>query len=133
MVCPSRDRDPRLAAHRRAALQNAADGGGAQHRDRHGDQRQRHDRPAAHRVDVADALVAAMRPKSCGSSTIGMKKSVVAISACSSLSRYTAASSAVSMPTSNSLGTGRALVPLRISDTRRARSCSHSRRHGTAR
>jgi len=33
------------------------------------------------------ALVAAMRPKSCGSSTIGMKKSVVAISACSSLSR----------------------------------------------
>jgi hypothetical protein len=33
------------------------------------------------------ALVAAMRPKSYGSSTIGMKKSVVATSACSSLSR----------------------------------------------
>jgi hypothetical protein len=33
------------------------------------------------------ALVAAMRPKSKGSSTMGMKKSVVAISACSSLSR----------------------------------------------
>jgi hypothetical protein len=33
------------------------------------------------------ALVAAMRPKSNGSSTMGMKKSVVAISACSSLSR----------------------------------------------
>ena len=32
------------------------------------------------------ALVAAMRPKSNGSSTMGMKKSVVAISACSSLS-----------------------------------------------
>jgi hypothetical protein len=31
-------------------------------------------------------LVAAMRPKSNGSSTIGMKKSVVAISACWSLS-----------------------------------------------
>jgi hypothetical protein len=33
------------------------------------------------------ALVAAMRPNSYGSSTMGMKKSVVAISACSSLSR----------------------------------------------
>ena len=32
------------------------------------------------------ALVAAMRPKSKGSSTMGMKKSVVAIKACSSLS-----------------------------------------------
>jgi hypothetical protein len=32
------------------------------------------------------ALVAAMRPKSNGSSTMGMKKSVVAISACVSLS-----------------------------------------------
>ena len=45
-----------------------------------------------------------------------MKKSVVAISACSSLSRYTAASSAVSMPTSSSLGIGmrrRALEDLR--------------------
>ena len=31
------------------------------------------------------ALVAAMRPKSVGSSTMGMKKSVVAISASSSL------------------------------------------------
>ena len=33
-----------------------------------------------------------------------MKKSVVAISACSSLRRYTAASSAVSMPTISSFG-----------------------------
>ena len=37
---------------------------------------------------------------------MGMKKSVVAISACSSLSWYTAASSAVSMPTSNAGGMG---------------------------
>src|SRR3546814_2537074 len=40
-----------------------------------------------------------MRPKSYGSSTMGMKKSVVAIRACWSLSRYTAASSEVSLPT----------------------------------
>src|SRR2546425_8831371 len=47
------------------------------------------------------ALVAAMRPKSYGSSTIGMKKSVVATTACSSFRRYTAASSLVSIPTSS--------------------------------
>ncbi len=47
---------------------------------------------------------------------MGMKKSVVAISACSSLIWYTAASSAVSMPTSNSGGTGMPLPLLRISD-----------------
>src|SRR6478609_9785233 len=58
-----------------------------------------------------------MRPKSNGSSTIGMKKSVVAISACSSLRRYTAASSAVSMPTISSGGSGMRAVPLRISDS----------------
>ena len=63
------------------------------------------------------ALVAAMRPKSYGSSTMGMKKSVVAISACSSLSWYTAASSEVSMPTSSSGGSGSRAVPLRISDS----------------
>jgi hypothetical protein len=62
------------------------------------------------------ALVAAMRPKSCGSSTMGMKKSVVAIRACWSLRRYTAASSLVSMPTSNSLGTGKPREPRRISE-----------------
>ena len=45
------------------------------------------------------ALVAAMRPKACGSSTIGMKKSVVAITARSSETCHTAASSAVSVPT----------------------------------
>src|SRR3954469_4754376 len=50
------------------------------------------------------ALVAAMRPKSNGSSTIGVKKSVVAMSAWLSFNRYTAASSAVSVPTSRSLG-----------------------------
>ncbi len=54
--------------------------------------------PIAYTSD--SALVAAIRPKSKGSSTIGMKKSVVAISACASFSRYTAASSAVSVPTS---------------------------------
>src|SRR5258706_6129864 len=58
--------------------------------------------PIAYTSEIA--LVAAMRPKSYGSSTIGMKKSVVAINACWSFSRYTAASSAVSMPTSNSFG-----------------------------
>src|SRR3990167_4795824 len=41
-----------------------------------------------------------MRPKSNGSSTIGMKKSVVAMIACWSFRRYTAASSLVSVPTS---------------------------------
>ena len=46
---------------------------------------------------------------------MGMKKSVVATKACSSLSLYTAASSAVSMPTNNSGGMGMALVDLRIS------------------
>src|SRR5262245_30529211 len=45
-----------------------------------------------------------MAPKSNGSSTIGMKKSVVAMIAWSSLMRYTAASSLVSMPTSRSGG-----------------------------
>src|SRR5580704_18098705 len=49
------------------------------------------------------ALVAAIRPKSNGSSTMGMKKSVVATIACSSFNRYTAASSAVSVPTSKSV------------------------------
>src|SRR3989338_4501370 len=43
-----------------------------------------------------------MRPKSNGSSTIGMKKSVVAMIACWSFRRYTAASSLVSLPTSRS-------------------------------
>ena len=48
-----------------------------------------------------------MRPKSWGSSTIGVKKSVVAMIACVSFSRYTAASSAVSVPTSRAAqGTG---------------------------
>ena len=46
------------------------------------------------------ALAAAMRPKSYGSSTIGVKKSTVCTSARSSRSRYTAASSPVAEPTS---------------------------------
>jgi hypothetical protein len=49
---------------------------------------------------------------------MGMKKSVVAISACSSLRRYTAASSAVSMPTMSSFGTGQLREPRRISVSR---------------
>ncbi len=53
------------------------------------------------------ALVAAMRPKSYGSSTMGVKKSVVATIACSSFRRYTAASSLDSMPTSRSFGSPR--------------------------
>src|SRR4051794_31522368 len=63
------------------------------------------------------ALVAAMRPKSNGSSTIGVKKSVVATSACESLSRYTAASSAVSVPTIRSFGRPRIGVEARISES----------------
>src|SRR5688572_18799630 len=63
------------------------------------------------------ALVAAMRPKSNGSSTIGVKKSVVATSAWLSLRRYTAASSAVSVPTSRSLGRPRIGAAERISDS----------------
>src|SRR5258708_39497866 len=43
-----------------------------------------------------------MRPKSKGSSTIGMKKSVVATTAWVSFNRYTAASSDVSVPTRRS-------------------------------
>ncbi len=46
-----------------------------------------------------------MRPNSNGSSTIGMKKSVVATIACRSETCHTAASSAVSMPTRSSGGT----------------------------
>ena len=61
------------------------------------------------------ALVAAMRPKSTGSSTMGMKKSVVAIKAWCSLSWYTAASSDVAMPTKISGGMAMAVVPCNIS------------------
>src|SRR5918995_780982 len=46
------------------------------------------------------AFVAAIRPQSYGSSTMGVKKSVVTTRARSSRRRYTAASSAVSSPTS---------------------------------
>ena len=58
-----------------------------------------------------------MRPKSNGSSTIGMKKSVVAISACWSLSRHTAASSAVSMPTINCGGRKPGALDFRMLDS----------------
>src|SRR5438309_5576148 len=58
-----------------------------------------------------------MRPKSKGSSTIGVKKSVVATSAWLSFRRYTAASSAVSVPTSRSFGRPRIGVEARISDS----------------
>src|SRR3954465_11351498 len=63
------------------------------------------------------ALVAAMRPKSCGSSTIGVKKSVVATSAWLSFSRYTAASSEVSVPTRRSLGRPRIGEAERMSES----------------
>ncbi len=53
--------------------------------------------PMAYTSD--SALVAAMRPKSRASSTMGMKKSVVTTMACDSLSLYTAASSLLSVPT----------------------------------
>ena len=69
--------------------------------------------PMAYTSDIA--LVAAIRPKSKGSSTIGMKKSVVAMSACSSFSKYTAASSDVSIPTINAGGTGKPVDFFKIS------------------
>src|SRR5574343_28754 len=60
------------------------------------------------------ALVAAMRPKSYGSSTMGMKKSVVATIACCGLIWYTAASSQVSVPTRSCGGTMPDGTPARI-------------------
>ena len=59
--------------------------------------------PIAYTSDIA--FVAAMRPQSYGSSTIGVKKSSVAMMARSSSSAQTAASSPVSTPTSTSDGT----------------------------
>jgi len=58
-----------------------------------------------------------MRPKSNGSSTIGVKKSVVATIAWVSFSRYTAASSLDSMPTSSSFGIARTGVFDRMSES----------------
>src|SRR6202012_4900613 len=55
-----------------------------------------------------------MRPKSKGSSTTGMKKSVVATRAWVSLSRQTAASSEVSVPTIRFAKPAVAGMPLRI-------------------
>ncbi|KAG1483569.1 hypothetical protein G6F54_013529 [Rhizopus delemar] len=71
--------------------------------------------PIAYRSD--SALVAAMRPKSNGSSTIGMKKSVVATIAWRSSRRYTAASSLVSRPPSSSAGAGSAGIPRSSSES----------------
>src|SRR5580658_10424223 len=62
------------------------------------------------------ALVAAIRPKSKGSSTMGMKKSVVATIAWSSFRRYTAASSEVSAPTSKSGKCAAGNAPCKSSD-----------------
>ena len=56
--------------------------------------------PIAYTSD--SALAAAIRPQSPGSSTIGVKKSVVSTSARSSSSRSTAASSPSAAPTSRS-------------------------------
>ena len=53
---PARDRNAGGTADRCPAFEDAADRLRGQHRDRHGHQRQRHDRPAAHRVDVADRV-----------------------------------------------------------------------------
>src|SRR3954469_4255546 len=63
------------------------------------------------------ALVAAMRPKSNGSSTIGVKKAVVAPIACGAFRGKTAASAAVSRPTSRSFGRPRIGVAARISES----------------
>ncbi len=56
-----------------------------------------------------------MRPKSKGSSTIGMKKSVVATRACWSFSRQTVASSEVSVPTIRLAKAPAAGMPARMS------------------
>ena len=58
------------------------------------DQSQRHDRRAAHRVDVRQRVGRAIRPKSNGSSTIGVKKSVGGHQRQLVVSRNTPASSA---------------------------------------
>jgi hypothetical protein len=50
------DRDAGAAAHHGAALQDLADGGDGQHVDRYAHPRQRQDRPAAHRIDIAEGV-----------------------------------------------------------------------------
>ena len=50
------NRNARLAADRGATLQDLSDRCQRQHVDRHAHQRQRHDRPAAHGVHVADGV-----------------------------------------------------------------------------
>src|SRR5256885_14719565 len=58
-----------------------------------------------------------MRPKSKGSSTMGVKNSVVAAIFYKSFNRYTAASSLDSIPTSRSFGSPRIGVLARISES----------------
>ena len=75
-------------------------------------------------------------PNSYGSSTIGMKKSVVATIAWLSFSRHTAASSEVSIPTSRSGKSPPALLAKGVSARSvrapRARFCSRNHRRMTA-
>ena len=66
---------------------------------RHAEQREGHERRAAHRIDVGYRVRCSDAPEIVRISTIGMKKSVVATIACVSLMRYTAASSHDSLPT----------------------------------
>ena len=108
-----------------------ADSGSFVHR--HADDGQRHDRRAAHRVNVGEGVGGGDAPKSKGSSTMGMKKSVVAISACWSLSFQTAASSAVSVPTSRLAKGWAAGMWASIRPARRGRFCSRIRRRETTR
>ena len=61
---------------------------------------------SAHGVDVGERVGRGDAPKSNGSSTIGMKKSVVATIACVSLSGRPRRRRDVSMPTSSAVGIG---------------------------
>src|SRR5712671_892480 len=74
--------------------------------------------PIAYTSD--SALAAAIRPQSAGSSTIGVKKSVVSTSARSSSRRSTAASSPSAAPTSRSPAAG----PMAGAPSRPANSAS---------
>src|SRR3954447_7304877 len=68
------------------------------------------------------ALVAAIRPNVYGSSTTGVKKSIVVTSATSSETRHTAASSRDSLPTSRSGGRTAAGIPASTADSEPAGS-----------
>jgi hypothetical protein len=74
----ARDGNASALTHRLAALEDAPDRLDRQLVDRHRHQRERKQRPAAHRVHIRDGVRRGNRAEVERSSTIGMKKSVVA-------------------------------------------------------